>query len=222
MLNKILSYGNSPMIRALNKNLANSFCILFIATACILVFSGFSTAQDSYRFKMPPPLVKTSLKEGQVILTGSNGQYLGQVVVKGSLSTTWAVLTDYENFKNFMPNVVESHLLQRNRFQTIFEQVQVFQVLFLSRREKVKLSVTEKYPKLIKFNVIEGYVKSLQGYWQIEPISSNLFLLTHQVSVEPDIKSSSNRKLFFAIYEDTLENTLKAVKEEIDRRSLSH
>lgn len=204
-----------------NKNITNF--LKKLATTTLII--GLSTtlpapAQNvNSPLKQNAPEVKTRLQEGQAVLNGSNGQYSGQMVVRGSLPTIWAVLTDYENFKKFMPNVVESRVLQRKGNQVVFEQVQIFQVLLLSRREKVKLAVTETNPKQIKFKVIEGYVKALQGSWKIEPLSSNLFLLTHQVSVEPDIKSDFNRKLFYSIYEDTLENTLKAVKEEIDRRS---
>ncbi|GCL60615.1 hypothetical protein NIES3807_38000 [Microcystis aeruginosa NIES-3807] len=118
-----------------------------------------------------------------------------------------------------MPNVIESRLLQSKGNIKFFEQVQLFQVLVASRRARVKLEVTEKPQNRIDFKVVEGEVKSLKGSWKIERQSGDLYLLTHQVSVEPDIRSNFNRKIFYSVYEDTLERTLTAVKEEVDKRS---
>ena len=73
--------------------------------------------------------------------------------------------------------------------------------------------------KQIKFKVVEGEVKSLQGSWQIDSMGSNKYLITHQVSVEPDIQSSFNRGLFFTVYEDTVEKTLGVVSQESARLS---
>ncbi len=162
---------------------------------------------------------KPELEEGKVILNGSKGQYTGYVVVKASLPSIWQTLTDYDNFEKYMPNVIESNLLESRGNYRVFEQVQVFRFLLFSRKAKVKIVVTEDYPKLIKFKVIEGEVKKLQGSWQIEPIDSDTYLITHQVSVEPDIESSFNQDLFFTVYEDTIEKTLAVIYQESARRS---
>jgi ribosome-associated toxin RatA of RatAB toxin-antitoxin module len=141
------------------------------------------------------------------------------VIAKGDLPVIWKVLTDYDNFEKYMPNVVESKLLENRGNYKVFEQVQVFQLLTFSRKAKVKIVVNEDYPKQIKFKVVEGEVKSLQGSWQIDSMGSNKYLITHQVSVEPDIQSSFNRGLFFTVYEDTVEKTLGVVSQESARLS---
>jgi ribosome-associated toxin RatA of RatAB toxin-antitoxin module len=117
-----------------------------------------------------------------------------------------------------MPNVVESQLLESHGNQKVFEQVQNFQILFFSRRTKVKTMVTEEYPKLIKFKVLEGEVKSLEGSWKIEQLAPDKFLVIHQVTVEPDSKLGVNSSLFYSIYEDAIEKTLRAISKETARR----
>ena len=78
--------------------------------------------------------------------------------------------------------------------------------------------VTEAYPKLIKFKVLEGEVKSLEGSWKIEQLAPDKFLVIHQVTVEPDSKLGVNSSLFYSIYEDAIEKTLRAISKETARR----
>jgi ribosome-associated toxin RatA of RatAB toxin-antitoxin module len=204
-----------------NRRSGFSIGYLLISTLSVFAVSSRLTlarVPDSPR--EPITLVQNdSSREGDAVLQGSNGNYTGRVTVRGPLTTIWAVLTDYDNFSNFMPNVIESRLLQSEGNIKFFEQVQLFQILLASRKARVKLEVTEKPRQLIQFRVVEGEVKSLKGSWKIERRSGDLYLLTHQVSVEPDIRSDFNRQLFYAVYEDTLERTLTAVKQEVDKRS---
>lgn len=198
----------------------SSVYLLIATLSFFVVYSRLTLARVPDSPREPFSLVQNdSSREGDAVLQGSNGNYTGRVMVKGPLTTIWAVLTDYDNFSNFMPNVIESRLLQSKGNIKFFEQVQLFQVLLASRRARVKLEVTEKPRDQIDFKVVEGEVKSLKGSWKIEWRSGDLYLLTHQVSVEPDIRSNFNRQLFYAVYEDTLERTLTAVKEEVDKRS---
>jgi hypothetical protein len=73
--------------------------------------------------------------------------------------------------------------------------------------------------------MISGELKSLEGTWTVQPLTSPSgkqpiqLLITHQVNVDPGNKSWRN--IFYGIYEDSLEETLQAIKTEIDRRSQS-
>ena len=61
-----------------------------------------------------------ALQAGEVSVTGESGQYVGQVVATGSVDAAWAVLTDYNNFASFFPDVEESQLLESNGNQKVF------------------------------------------------------------------------------------------------------
>jgi ribosome-associated toxin RatA of RatAB toxin-antitoxin module len=141
------------------------------------------------------------------------------VIARANLSSIWQVLTDYDNFEKYMPNVAESNLVESRGNQKVFEQVQIFQLLMFTRNAKVKIVVTEDYPEMITFKLAEGELKKLQGSWKIESIDSNKYLITHQVTVEPNIQSRFNRDLFFAVYEDTVKKTLAAISQESAKRS---
>lgn len=182
-----------------------------VATPAIAQSNGAGVKQESAS-------LGRNLQDGEILLRGSKGKYIGYTIVRGNIQTLWSVLTDYDNFEKYMPNVVESQLLESRGNQKVFEQVQNFQILFFSRRTKVKTMVTEAYPKLIKFKVLEGEVKSLEGSWKIEQLAPDKFLVIHQVTVEPDSKLGVNSSLFYSIYEDAIEKTLRAISKETARR----
>lgn len=192
--------------------------LLLILTTTLVIHSVLAQTQyPTVKENMSP--AKSNLEEGKVVFQGSNGQYTGYVIAKANLTSIWKILTDYDNFEKYMPNVVESNLLESRGNQKVFEQVQVFRLLMFTRKAKVKIIVTENYPELITFEIVEGDVKNLQGSWRIEPIDSNKYLITHQVMVEPDSQSSLNRDLFFAVYEDTLQKTLAVISQESAKHS---
>lgn len=179
-----------------------------------------STASLAIGLAQPPaqrPSVEVALQEGEVSVTGEEGQYTGQVLVRGTVDTAWQVLTDYNNFKNFMPNVAESRILETDGNRKVFEQVNVFRVFVVTRRTRVVIAATESYPQQIAFNVIEGDVGHLQGSWRLQSVGANQVLITHQVSIEP--QSASTRGLFFSLYKNSLKDTLAALRQEIGRRS---
>jgi ribosome-associated toxin RatA of RatAB toxin-antitoxin module len=201
------------MNRYLPKN-ARLLSICMLATSCLFfVNSNFAISTESDR----PSIQQIALKEGQVTVSGSNGQYTGQVLVKGSIRKAWTVLTDYDNFERFFPNVVSSQLLQNNGTKKVFEQTNLIQAAIFTKKIRVRIAVTENYPQQISFQAIDGGVKSLQGTWQLKVVGDNQVLITHQVSIEP--KSASERDIFFSIYKDNLYDTLEAVDREIQRRS---
>ncbi|WP_038021845.1 SRPBCC family protein [Synechocystis sp. PCC 7509] len=170
-----------------------------------------------------PTQERVALRQGQSLVTGSKGKYTGKVLVKATVATAWQVLTDYNNFYHFFPNVVSSKVIQNNGAGKVFEQVQVIRAFMLTKKARVRIAIKETYPKRIAFNLVAGDLKSLQGTWQIEPVSPypgalpNQVLITHQVNADPG--AISTRGLFFSIYKNSLENTLVALKTEVEKRS---
>ncbi len=164
-------------------------------------------------------VTKSQPKRVNAFLTGSEGQYTAIVAVTGDIDNIWEVLTDYDNFDQYLPNVTESTVLESDGNQQVYRQVQSFPILFFASKGTVKISVTETYPTKIEFTAIEGDVKHLKGTWTIRPMTDEQYLITHTVSVEPDLDSSNLRTVFFNIYEDSLQQTLEAIKVEVEKRS---
>ncbi|PZD73294.1 hypothetical protein C1752_02242 [Acaryochloris thomasi RCC1774] len=174
-------------------------------------------AQSGERFSSTAAQQLVAVQPGQVSVTGQNGQYRGEVLVQAPADMAWKVLTDYENFKNFLPNVSESRVISAEGNQKVFEQVNVFRVLTFTKQARVKMASTESYPKQVSFQVMEGDVKDLKGTWTISSPAPNQVLISHEVTVVP--KDSDNKTMFFGIYKNSLKKTIAAVGKEVERRA---
>jgi len=179
---------------------------------------GRSQTQPENSFQEIPQVVsqRDDVQSGRAVVSGTEGQFVGQVLVNTSPETAWEVLIDYDNFSRFLPGVASSRLLVREDNQTVFEQVNEIRVAFFSRRTRVRIATVETFPTEIAFQAIEGDVETLQGSWQIDPVGEGQVIITHRVTVDP---GPDNRGLFFNIYRNNLRDTLTALKREMERRT---
>jgi ribosome-associated toxin RatA of RatAB toxin-antitoxin module len=163
------------------------------------------------------PQEKNSLKQGKVILKGQKGIYLGQVETTGNLNQAWSVLTDYDNFERFLPNIASSKIISAKGDRILFEQVNVVDLWLFKQKFTVQVEAIKTKPNKIDFKIVDGDLKKLVGQWQIKQISPGKILLSHAVEVEPGDKTE--KPLFYGVYESALEETLKAIAQEITKRS---
>ena len=172
-----------------------------------------------------PVLERAALRNGQVSLQGEQGKYTGRILVTASMDTVWQVLTDYDNFEEFLPKVTNSELLEENGDRKVFEQTNKVKVFLFNKKSRVRIAVQENYPQQINFEIVDGDLESLDGAWKLEAVSPypsappNQVLMTHQVSVAPG--SIISKSIFFDIYEDTLKATLAAIKDEVEQRNVN-
>ena len=191
----------------------------FIGLSAISLSLGFSVLAQN----IPVTQNKLSsqeevdLKQGQVILKGQQGEYKGQVIASGNLDVAWEVLTDYENFQNFLPNITSSRIVDNEGNQTIFEQVSQVDLWLFAEQFTVQIAAKETQPQKIDFQIVKGDLEQLQGTWQLQEVTSRQILITHSVKVQP--QSSIEKPFFFGIYEASLEETLEAIAQEIANRS---
>lgn len=162
---------------------------------------------------------EADLDRGKVILQGEKGQYVVRVLTTGDLETAWEVLTDYNNFQEFLPNISDSKIITENAELTIFEQTNVVDLLLLTKQFTVQIAATKNYPQKIDFEIVEGDLKQLQGSWEVKALPDDKILVTHRVSVAP--KTKGEEAIFYGIYESSLEETLTAIAAEITKRSQS-
>lgn len=160
---------------------------------------------------------KASLKQGKVVLKGHKGIYLGQVETSGNINTAWQVLTDYDNFERFMPNIASCKIISSKGDRILFEQVNVVDLWLFKQKFTVQIEAIKSKPNQIDFKIVNGDLKKLIGQWQIKAISPGKVLVSHAVEVEPGDKTE--KPLFYGVYESSLEETLKAIAQEITRRS---
>lgn len=166
---------------------------------------------------------RVSLRNGEILFFGNNGTYTCRILVDASMNNAWAVLTDYDNFAEFLPGVESSQIVESNGDRKIFEQTNKIKTLIFSVKSRIKISTTESYPQQIIFRAIDGDLETLNGEWLLEPVSEypsappTKVLMTHRVTVEPAKAPSDS--IFFNIYESRLKETIAAIKQEAEKRS---
>ena len=200
---------------------------MLIATIALVSSIIFSPTATAKLFDGPVDVLpleqRVSLRNGELVFLGENGNYTCRLLIKTSVDNAWQVLTDYERFAEFLPGVVSSELVENDGDRKVFEQINKIKTLIFSIESRVKIASTESYPEQIVFQAVDGDLKSLNGEWLLEPVSPypsappDRVLLTHKVMVEPAKAPSDS--IFYSIYEDRLEETLLAIKQEAEKRS---
>jgi len=169
-----------------------------------------------------PPIQRDRLRRGQVVVTGSKGQYTARVLVTATLPQVWAVLTDYGNLAQFIPNMASSRIVRDQGDRKVVEQVDRRQVFVVNVVSRTVLDISEEKLSKIHFRLAEGDLENLTGTWQIEPVSfvprqpPTQVLITHTVTVQP--KANIPSATFFDIFEASLSDTLLAIAKEVQRR----
>ncbi|MEP0818095.1 MULTISPECIES: SRPBCC family protein [Trichocoleus] len=209
-----------------------------VRTKTLLRFGGLTTAllltvtsplaARAELFNSPlerlPVAERVALRSGKVVVTGDRGRYVAKVLVKASPDVVWSVLTDYTNLSKFLPNVVSSRLIEAQGNRKVVEQVDVRQVFLVSRRSRFRTENIETAKKRIDFRLLEGDMKTLQGYWQIDPVATypgapvTQVLLTQDITAEPG--TGTPKGLFYNLFRNGLNESLTAISQEIGRRTL--
>jgi len=196
-------------------------CFSTLALMTIPLASGsglFNSSVDQL-----PTEERVTLGDGQPVITGEGGRYTARVLVSTSVDTVWSVLTDYSNTPKFMPHVVSSQVITVNGNQKVVEQIDERQVFFISARSRIRSAITETPKTRIDFQAIDGDLKSLRGYWLLEPIApyagaqANQILITQVIEVQPQAGIPSG--IFYSIFKQSLGEIMGAIKQEAERRT---
>lgn len=170
-----------------------------------------------------PVAERVKLNNGQPVVTGNNGKYTARVLISTSSDIAWSVLTDYGNTSKFIPNVVSSKVISTNGNQKVIEQIDVRQVFLVTTRSRIRSAITETAKSRVDFRAIDGDLKSMNGYWLLEPVAPyagakvNQVLITQVVEAQP--KSGVPSGIFYGVFKDSLGKIVSAIKKEAERRT---
>jgi ribosome-associated toxin RatA of RatAB toxin-antitoxin module len=207
---------NKFKIKVSNKKVYYRFFKLVFSLLAIAICFNFTALSQNTVIKLSPQ-EQADLQQGKVILKGEKGEYYGQVLTRGKPEVAWQVLTDYANFKNFLPNIADSKIVKEEGVVKIFEQVNIVDLWLVTKKFTVQIAATENPPQKVDFQLVKGDLGKLKGTWAIKNLPNNRVLITHQVNVAP--VSKSEEAIFYGIYESSLESTLSAIATEITKRS---
>jgi ribosome-associated toxin RatA of RatAB toxin-antitoxin module len=102
-------------------------------------------------------------------LEGRQRRVFAKIQIPYPAKQVWQVLTDYEAFAEFMPNLIQNRRLEHLAGSIRVEQVRLKSLMGMKFSTRLVLDVEEKFPDEIHFQQIEGDFKSFSGYWRLEP-----------------------------------------------------
>lgn len=152
----------------------------------VIVQSATETSSDTLS------LEKEKQIKGEIIVTLSNLENMvigvtGEIYIGSQPEKVWTVLTDYDNLKNFIPNIIESGLLKDKGDEKIIVQTGRTEIFLFKKTSHIKLKVKEEYSKHIYFEQIGGDFKVYKGEWILEYYQeAQGTFLTFKSEVKPD------------------------------------
>ena len=166
-------------------------------------------------------LQSSQLQRGEVAIAQQHNQYQAQVLADASVDTAWTVLNDFESLPDFLPTIVSSRVVDDRGNQKVVEQVDRRRVLMMTVDSTIRTqNIAKPDERRIDFHLIDGNLKKMDGYWQIDAVATDFTeqaLITHVV--EANAEAGLFDGMFHKIFADSLQDNMLAIKAEVERRS---
>ncbi len=170
------------------------FCgsILLVIVALISFFPYLSIAQSTHRVSSDSLSADhEKLLKGEVLVVlsdlpdGVTG-VAGHIYIAAPPKKVWDVITDYDNHKKFVPNIIDSGIISDNGSEKVMFEKGKSGILFFQKTVNIKMKVWGEAPKRLYFEQITGDFKVYHGEWILDeyPQGSGTFL-TYKAEVKP-------------------------------------
>lgn len=187
-----------------------SFFLLLLGT---IMWQFFSEIYPNQASALPPQIIATQSEP--IRITGTQGNYSAQILVNRSQEQVWRVLTDYNGFSRFIPDIVSSRLIESNGARRIVDQV-YFAPYTFGFKPKARLAFNEIHLKSVEMNLISSdRLNVLQGRMLLEPKSAQQTLINYNIRIEPSIPFFMKNS-FYTAYETQLLQNLRMIKKQIE------
>jgi ribosome-associated toxin RatA of RatAB toxin-antitoxin module len=173
-------------IRALHRFMLPLMAVLFSFLSHPVMAQPITTNTDSLSEE------KARLLTGGVIVSISSLQegvtgVEGHIYIAAPPKKVWEVITDYNNHKNFVPNIIDSGLISDNGVEKVMFEKGKSRMFIFSKEVYIKMKVWGEQLIRLCFQQITGDFKVYQGEWLLVdyPQGAGTFL-TYKAEVKPD------------------------------------
>lgn len=106
-------------------------------------------------------------------LEGQRRHIFAKIEMPYSLEQVWQVITNYESFTEFIPNMTESRRLEHPTGGIRLEQIRTKSLVGMKVSARSVVDIEERFPHEVYYQLIEGDLKEFSGYWRLETQSSS-------------------------------------------------
>lgn len=107
-------------------------------------------------------------------VVGADGGKVYQIKSSGKVAAmpavVWRILTDYEHFADYLPNLHSVRVMSRDNDSVIVEQLGEARFLFFSQAIRLVVQVHERAPDRIDISLVEGDMKIYRARWELTPL----------------------------------------------------
>ncbi|MEO1131853.1 MAG: SRPBCC family protein [Cyanobacteria bacterium J06639_1] len=176
-----------------------------------------------------PVQARVAVREGAAYVAREGDTFRGYVLVDAPTESVWDVLTDYEQFPQFLPNTEDYTVLSEaldasdeEAGRTLqVESITSAQVLLLRVRSRDRFDIVEQPFNRIEFELVSSEtLRDMAGAWSLQTIeragSEPQVLVAYEAAATPNNQFSAGA--FASIFQTQLESTLAAIRDEVVRR----
>jgi len=175
---------------------AGTFRYVTLALLCLFSFPAYSDA------------------EVQVEADAAVIRISAQIATKVNRKTAWQVLSDYNHWAEFIPDMLVSRIVSQPGEPLLVEQRG--RIPWLPAFPLVVIAQVQETPyKGLTFQRIAGNIKALDGEWRIQG-RSHVHLIYHS-TVEPGFPLPPQMSI--EIFRNDAKNRLEAMAREMERRA---
>lgn len=137
-------------------------------------------------------------------------------VLHADPATAWRVLTDYERYPAFIPDLRRSRVVSRRGSSVVVEQTGVAALWLFRLPVDIRYEIDELPPGRLRSRAVAGSVRALASCYTLTPSASGL-RLEYAGRLEP--RSTLFEGLQHAAIEHSVGRQFQALADEIERRS---
>jgi ribosome-associated toxin RatA of RatAB toxin-antitoxin module len=152
----------------------------------------------------------TAHRDGDAVLVEASAD------VRAERDVAWEVLTGYDRYAEFVPDLRSSRILARSGATAIVEQSGVAGMFFFRFPMEVRLAITEEPFDTVRCQSIGGNFRELSGVYRLEPIAQGVRFL-YSGRLVPDFRLPPLVGL--PAVRASVERQFRGLVEEIERRS---
>jgi ribosome-associated toxin RatA of RatAB toxin-antitoxin module len=146
-----------------------------------------------------------------------------EIVARAEIRTNaehaWAVLTAYERYAEFIPDVATSRVVTRNGSTLVLDLTGAVGVLWWREPVAVRLAVSETAPRRVRSRMISGTLQALEGQYELARAPGGV-RLTYTGRIVPDSRQRGLLERF--IVHLNVSRQFGALVAEIERAPQPH
>lgn len=141
-------------------------------------------------------------------------------LVAAPIDKVMAVVSDYANYRQFMPNFVASRVLsQRGGQAVMYAEVSALDGLAtIWVQMQLHLLETTADARVIKATMVKGNVKGFEAEWQVTPFGAKHTLVAFELCADPNFHLPFANSLVSDYNEIEARDSITALRRQVSRR----